>query len=232
MATITQDNTRRMPIFQISCRAVLFDMDGVLVDSTRAVARVWSQWAAEHGFEPTRVAEMAQGRPSIATIRDLLPEADHEAENRIVERLEIEDLAGVVAMPGAMELLDSLPPDQWVLVTSSTRRLAEVRLKAAGIPLPRNIVTASDVQIGKPHPEPFLKGAAKIGVDPADAVVIEDSPAGVQAGKAAGCRVVALRTTMPESILQAAGPDWILDDCSKLRLVGNAEGLLNFEADA
>jgi sugar-phosphatase len=221
-----------MPIFQISCRAVLFDMDGVLVDSTRAVSRVWSQWAAEHGFEPARVAQMAQGRPSIATIRDLLPDVDHEVENHIVEMREIEDLAGVAALPGAVELLDSLPLQQWVLVTSSTRRLAEVRLKAAGIALPRNIVTGSDVRIGKPHPEPFLKGAAKIGVDPADAVVIEDSPAGIQAGKAAGCRVLALRTTMAEKTLEAAGPNWIVDDCSNLRLIGQADGLLNFEVDA
>src|ERR1051326_4402492 len=194
MATITQDNARRMPIFHISCRAMLFDMDGVLVDSTRAVARVWRQWAVEHGFEPERVVQMAQGRPSIATIRELLPGVDHEAENRVVEMREIEDLAGVIALPGAVELLDSLALDRWALVTSATRRLAEVRLKKAGIALPRNIVTRSDVRSGKPPPEPFLKAAAKIGADPADALVIEDSPAGIQAGKAAGCRVVALRT--------------------------------------
>src|ERR1051325_7125012 len=113
MATITQDNHRRAPIFHISCRAVLFDMDGVLVDSTPAVSRVWTQWAVEHGFEPARVAQMAQGRPSIATIRDLLPDVDHEAENRIVETREIEDIAGVIALPGAVELLDSLPLDRW-----------------------------------------------------------------------------------------------------------------------
>lgn len=207
-----------MPTFQISCRALLFDMDGVLVDSTRAVARVWSRWAAERGFDPQHVAHIAQGRPSITTIRELLPHADHEAENRIVEQREIEDIGDVVACRGAAELLNALPPERWMLVTSSTRALAEARLRAAGLTMPQNILTGSDIRIGKPHPEPFLKAAAKLGVDPGDALVVEDTPAGIQSGKAAGCRVVALRTTMPDPVLQAAAPDWIADDCSALHL--------------
>ena len=211
---------RKMPIFQVSCRALLFDMDGVLVDSTRAVARVWREWATQRGFDPEYVSRIAQGRPSITTVRELLPDADHAAENRVVERREIETVDGTVACPGAAELLASLPPDRWMLVTSSTRPLAEARLRAAGLAVPENFVTGSDVRFGKPHPEPFLKAATKLGIDPADALVVEDSPAGIQSGKAAGCRVLALRTTMPESDLESAGPNWIVDDCSALRFAG------------
>ncbi len=109
---------------EIRCRALLFDMDGVLIDSTPAVARVWRGWAIEHGFEPERVISMAHGRPSIATIRELLPDADHEQENREVEQREIDDLEGVVLLPGAQRLLNALPKDRWTIVTSATRPLA------------------------------------------------------------------------------------------------------------
>jgi sugar-phosphatase len=205
-------------VLTINCRALLFDMDGVLIDSTPAVARVWKQWAAERGFEPAAVAAMAQGRPSITTIRELLPHADHQAENREMERREMEDLAGVTACPGAQQILSCLPPALWALVTSSTRPLAQVRLRAAGLPLPEFLVTGSDVVHGKPHPEPFLKGAALLGFAPEQCIVVEDTPAGIQAGKASGARVLAFRTTMPDSQLRAAGPDWIVDNCSALQV--------------
>jgi mannitol-1-/sugar-/sorbitol-6-phosphatase len=204
---------------EITCRLLLFDMDGVLVDSTPAVSRVWKQWAREHGFDPEHVAHIAHGRPSITTIRDLLPDADHEAENRIVERREIEDTEGIVPCPGAVDLLASLPRDRWVLVTSSTRSLAQVRLRAGGHTPPKLVVTSSDITHGKPHPEPFLKAASMAGVATSECVVVEDTPVGIQAGKAAGCRVLALRTTMPEDLLEAAHPDWIADSCANVRLV-------------
>ena len=120
----------------IRCRALLFDLDGVLIDSTPVVARVWHRWAIEHGFDPEKVVKMAHGRPSRTTIHDLLPNADTAAEDHEVERREIEDLAGVVPLPGARQLLNSLPPDRWTIATSGTRRLAEVRLRAAGLPIP------------------------------------------------------------------------------------------------
>src|SRR5882757_9703959 len=118
----------------IRCQALLFDMDGVLVDSTDAVARVWRKWAIERGFDPEKVVRAAHGRPSIDTVRDFLPNADSHSENLEVERQEIEDLEGVVAIRGAVELVRSLPAGRWTVVTSATRPLAEVRLRAAGIP--------------------------------------------------------------------------------------------------
>lgn len=201
---------------RIQCRGLLFDLDGVLVDSTPAVARVWIGWAREHGFNPEEVVRRAHGRPSIATLRELLPGGDHEAENREVERREIEDVEGVIPLPGALELLRALPRDRWAVVTSCTRPLAEVRIRAAGLPTPGHLVTANDVQRGKPSPDPYLRGAKSMGIAPADCVVVEDAPAGVRAGKAAGARVIALRTTMAERELRMAGADWVVRDCSAL----------------
>src|SRR5467141_411151 len=200
----------------LSCRALLFDMDGVLVDSTAAVARVWSVWARKHGLDPETVVKIAHGRPSISTIRELLPRADHEAEDREVERLEIEDVEGIAALPGAAELLGVLPASRYAIVTSATRPLAEVRLRAAGLIVPANLVTARDVQRGKPNPDPYLMGAKILRVPPEECVVIEDAPSGIRAGKAAGARVVALRTTAGGAELQEAGADWIVDDCAEL----------------
>jgi mannitol-1-/sugar-/sorbitol-6-phosphatase len=200
----------------IRCSALLFDMDGVLIDSTPAVARVWTRWAIDRGLDPVKVVHMAHGRPSRTTIRDLLPDADIDLEDREVERQEIADLDGVVLLPGARELLDSLPPDRWTIATSCTRALAEVRLRAAGLPIPKNMITSTDVKIGKPDPEPYLKAAAKLGFAASDCVVVEDAPAGVRSGKAAGARVIAFLTTMSRRDLEDAGADWILQNCTEI----------------
>ncbi len=208
----------------IQCRGVLFDLDGVLVDSTPAVARVWAWWAREHGFDPEEVVKKAHGRPSITTIRELLPDADHAAEDREVERREIADVEGVIPLPGAMELLQALPLERWAIVTSCTRALAHVRIAAAGLPKPNHLVTATDVRHGKPHPEPYLKGAQILGIPADDCLVIEDAPAGIRAGKAAGARVLALRTTASDAELQQAGADWIADDCAELFLESSVAG--------
>jgi sugar-phosphatase len=215
---------------EITCRGILFDLDGVLVDSTPAVARVWHGWAKEHGLVPEEVVRRAHGRPSMTTIRELLPDGDHEKENAEVERREIADVDGVVPLPGALELLLGLPQEAWTIVTSCTRRLAHVRIAAAGLPVPKMLVTSTDVVRGKPDPEPYRKGAEFLGLAPADCLVVEDAPAGICAGKAAGARVLALRTTSADAELQAAGADWIVDNLGAVTFQRgpNASVLLRF----
>jgi len=198
---------------EISCRGLLFDLDGVLIDSTPAVSRVWRRWAEERGFDPEKVVKMAHGRPSRATIKDLLPNSDIDWEDREVERREIEDLEGVVPLEGSLQLLQTLPKERWTIATSGTRPLATVRLRAAGLPIPSSMITGSEVKIGKPDPEPYLKAAALLGFAPGDCLVVEDTAAGVRSGKAAGARVIGFTTTMAAAELRAAAADWILRDC-------------------
>ncbi|HUN62880.1 MAG TPA: HAD-IA family hydrolase [Candidatus Sulfotelmatobacter sp.] len=218
----------------ISCKALLLDMDGVLVDSTPAVARVWTRWARKHNLDPEDVVRTAHGRTSLTSIRELLPHAEpavHLQENRWMERSEIEEIADVTALPGAQQLLATVPPSQLAVVTSSTRDLAEVRLRATHLwPHIQHLVTASDITRGKPDPEPYLKGAASLHLDPHYCVVIEDAPFGIHAGKAAGARVLAVRTTVEDDVLLAAGADWIINDCSAMRISPAAPaGLLNLD---
>jgi sugar-phosphatase len=222
-------------MIRIPCGGLLFDLDGVLADSNPAVARVWTYWAVKHGFDPNEVVHKAHGRPSITTIREYLPEGDAEAGNREIERREIEDVEDVKALPGACELLQALPPDRWAIVTSCTRPLATVRIGAAGLPLPKHLVTSSDITRGKPDPEPYLKGAAKLGIAARDCVVIEDAGAGVRSGKAAGARVIALRTSHSEAELRVAGADWIADNCASIavdRTLGSDPLVLLLKDDA
>jgi sugar-phosphatase len=187
-----------------SAKAILFDMDGVLMDSTPSVERVWRTWAVKHGLDPEHIADQAHGRRSIETIRAVAPELDAEKENIEVEQMEIDDKEGVTALPGAAELLAHLPADKFAIVTSATRPLAVARLGYAGIPVPRHMITANNVVHGKPSPEPFLKGAALLGFNPADCLVFEDSPAGISSARSAGMNVIALQTTYPAEQLQDA----------------------------
>ena|SRR5437660_1311067 len=210
---------------QIHCSALLFDMDGVLIDSTPAVARVWRRWALERGFDAEEVVARAHGRPSLTTVREYLPQADHEAENREVERREIEDLEGVLPLPGTLALLAALPAERWTIVTSCTRALAEVRIKAAGLPLPTHLITSNDITHGKPHPEPYVKAAATLGFTAGECVVVEDAPAGIRSGKAACAKVIAFKTTAPVPDLQRAGADWILNNCANILLTDRGIGL-------
>jgi len=206
-----------MPV--ITCSALLFDMDGVLTDSMPAVARVWAGWAVEHGFNPEEVVRAAHGRPSLLTIRDYLPHSDHLAENREVERRELEDTEGIVPLPGAMELLAALPRERWAIVTSCTRPLAEVRLRAAGLPRPGLFITSSDVEHGKPAPDPYRAAAEKLGFAPADCIVVEDAPAGVVSGKAAGSRVIGIAAVFGETELREKGADWIVGNCAAISVL-------------
>jgi sugar-phosphatase len=210
---------------KVSAEALLFDLDGVLINSIPAVERVWSRWAEERGFNVQEVLHRAHGRPSIETLRFLLPDADHEAENRLVELAEIEDVHDIVPLPGVKELLRSLPHDRWAIVTSCTRPLAEVRVRVAGLPTPGLFITSNDIAHGKPHPEPYRKGAAGLGFRPEQCIVVEDALAGIASGRSAGARVIAFTTTASITDLVAAKPDWILKDCSAIQ-VDSGEPLL------
>ena len=204
----------------------MFDLDGVLVNSTPAVARVWAAWARDHGLDPENTVQRAHGRPSIATIRELLPDADAEEEDAKVEQGELNDMEGMVALPGSVELLSVLSEEHWGVVTSGTRPLASKRLHAAGLPIPKHFVTASDIRRGKPDPEPYLIGVESLGFPPADCIVVEDAPAGVRSGRAAGARVIAVRTTAKDRDLREAGANWIVDDLSAITALANGAGLL------
>lgn len=181
----------------LNCQAILFDLDGVLVDSTPSVARVWTRWARDHGIDPQRAIAHAHGRRSIETVRALAPELNAAEENLRVEQMEIEDKEGVTALPGAARLLKTLPQNRFAIVTSATRPLARARIGYAGLPLPKHLLTADDVTEGKPSPEPYLKGAALLGFAPQDCIVIEDAPAGITSARTAGMQVIALPNTYP-----------------------------------
>jgi sugar-phosphatase len=179
--------------------ALLVDLDGTLVDSTAPVRRAWTAFAGRHGLDPDAVLRLAQGRPSRETVRLLAPVAQHEQEAATVEATEIRDTDGVFALPGAARLLTS--DRRLAIVTSCSTALAEARLGAAGLPVPRFLVSSDGLTRGKPDPECFHIAARLLGIDPTRCVVIEDAPAGIAAGRAAGATVIALRTTHPDADL-------------------------------
>lgn len=203
---------------EIRCRAILFDLDGVLVDSTVAVERHWRKWAAQRGLQSEYVLANAHGRRTIDTLLFVASHLhlDLEQEAALIEKSEIEDTEGLVAVPGAAHLLQALPDHLWAVVTSGTRMLATTRLQAVGLPVPHALVTAEQVSLGKPHPEGYLKAATLLGLEPQDCLVIEDAPAGIQAAHAAGSRVIGVSTTFPEVDLDEA--DFIVPELTRLRL--------------
>jgi len=191
-------------MIEFVCAAILFDLDGVLVDSTRSVERQWRAWALEQGLNGDQVANVSHGVRAIEVIRAVAPHLDAEAEVRKLESREANDRDGVAVMPGAIHLVRSIPDGRWCVVTSGTRHLATARLQLAGIPLPRVLITADDVTHGKPHPEPYLKGAQLLGVEPAECLVIEDAPAGIQSARTGGMKAIGLTSTYPASALTQA----------------------------
>ena len=204
----------------LECDGVLFDLDGVLVDSARVVVRTWHTWARTKGLDAERFMEIAHGRRPAETIRLIAPDLDAEAEAAELERLEVNDTDGILQIEGALELLRSLPEGSWTVVTSGSRALASGRMRHVGLPLPERFVTADDVSSGKPHPEAYLKGAKILGASPETCVVIEDAPAGVQSAKAAGMRVVAVATTHRAEDLHEA--DVVLGALSEMRVLTQA----------
>lgn len=204
---------------EIAVRGVLFDMDGVLMSSLGSVERSWNRYAASRGVDPELAIRLAHGRRAIETVHLLRPDLDPQEELGLVEAWEIADGEGIAVLPGVHDLLAALPKNSWAIVTSATERLARSRLASVGIPIPEHLITSETVNRGKPHPEPYLHAARLIGAEARDCVVIEDSPAGVASGKAAGCRVLAVLTTHSAESLAAA--DWRVPTLAAVRV--NAE---------
>lgn len=182
---------------------ILFDLDGVLVDSTRSVSRQYRLWAQKINLDPRTVEDIPHGVRSIDIVRKLAPQLDAEAEVKRIEQMEAEDQDGVVVMAGAAELLKSIPEGRWCIVTSGTRYLAASRLKHANLPTPQVMVSADDVSKGKPDPEPYLRAARLLGMTPSDCLVVEDAPAGILAAQGGGMRVIGIASTYPASALKA-----------------------------
>ncbi len=212
-----------------TCAAVLFDMDGVLISSIGSVRRCWRQWCRIYDVPGADTFEITHGMRAIELIRMLRPDIDAAEGLRVIEDLEIDDVGDLQVLPGARELLQSLPPERWTIVTSATRRLLLGRLAAAGLPVPPRLVAADDVANGKPHPDPYLQGAAMLGFAPEECLVVEDAPAGIAAGRAAGCRVLGVLGThvLPE----LAKATWVVESLRSVRAETADAGLaLTFDA--
>lgn len=184
--------------------AFLFDMDGTILSSIAAAERVWGNWARRHGLDVDAFMETIHGVRAEETIRRQdIPGIDVAAEVAAVTQAEMYDLGGVEAIAGAARFLAMLPPERWAIVTSATRALAERRLAAAGLTPPSVFITGDDVANGKPAPDCFLLGAKRLGVAPADCLVFEDAPAGIEAAEAAGMAVVVVKAVNPHPVAAA-----------------------------
>jgi sugar-phosphatase len=204
--------------------AFLFDMDGTILTSIKAAERVWGQWAKGHGLDVEAFLPTIHGKRTEETVRALaLPGVDPVREAAFITRAEIEDVAGIEAIAGAGAFLASLPRGRWAIVTSAPRLLAEARIAAAGLPIPEVLVAAEDVERGKPAPDPFLLGARKLGVAPADCLVFEDTLAGLQSAAAAGMASIVVTTTHAHPLETDVSA---VLDYEDLRAVRTADGLL------
>ena len=185
----------------ISCQAVIFDLDGVLVDSTASVEHAWRVWAHRHGLSVNDILPVMHARRSIETMRLVAPQLATDQEAEALNLLQARDTSRDVLVPGALALLRDLPARSWAIVTSGPPVLAHARLQAVGLPVPPVLVTGEDVTQGKPDPQRYLKAAIRLGVPPEHCLVFEDAPVGIAAGQAAGMRVIAVATTYPLSAL-------------------------------
>ena len=207
-----------------SCSAILFDLDGVLCDSTQAVDREWREWGARMGVDGDAIMAISHGVRTVEVIRRVAPHLDAEAEAAAIENHEAHDQRGVVVMPGAVELVQSIPAGRWGVVTSGSRLLAANRLRDCGVPAPEVMVTSDDVVNGKPHPEPYLKGASLLGFRPEECLVIEDAPAGIASAKAGGMKVIGLGSTYGAERLK--GADAVVSGLKQIQITVEREGRL------
>ena len=207
---------------KLEVRGILFDMDGVLVSSLGSVERSWAKWGEMRGVDAALAIKTAHGQRAIETVRRLRPDLNDVEELKVIEEIEIADKDDIQVLSGVPRILNALPQRFWTVVTSATEKLARARLGYAGLAVPEHFITADMVTHGKPNPEPYLKGAALLGVDPEDCLVIEDSSAGAVAGHAAGCRVLA--TLFSHTVESLTAADWIVQslDAVSVRPLGNA----------
>ena len=200
----------------VRCKAFLFDLDGVLVDSRAVVERTWRRWAQRHHVDPDALLRIAHGRRTMDTLQVAVPHLARDEEVAWLDTTELQDVEGLSVVPGANQLLSSLPPDRWAIVTSCTRALARLRLLSVGLPVPSVLVVSEEVSHGKPAPDGYRLAAERLGYDPAACLVFEDAPAGVIAGRTAGARVVALTTT--HSAGDLSGAEAMIPDFSRLHV--------------
>jgi sugar-phosphatase len=188
----------------LRCKTILFDLDGVLVNSAELVERTWRVWAARHQLDAEKVIAVAHGRRTVETVRILAPHLAVDAEVAALESGEAVTSDGIYEIPGAREMLEMLPPDRWAIVTSGIRAIAEFRIRHMGLPMPPVMICAEDLSRGKPDPEGYLTAALRLGRASNDCIVIEDAPAGIEAAHNAGMRVIAITATYPPDQLRAA----------------------------
>ena len=216
----------------VETKGLLFDMDGVLIQSIGSVVRCWQQWCKLYGLPNAENFQVQHGTRAIDIVRMLKPEFDEAqvAEGlRVIEDLEAEDTGDIIVLPGVRELFKQLPPERWAIVTSCTQRLLKARLAAAGLPVPERLISGDVVVRGKPDPEPYRRGAEVLGLAPSDCVVVEDAPSGVGAGIAAGCRVLGVLGTHDAGELE--GATWVTESLNAVGLQVLPDALqLRFEA--
>ena len=212
----------------VEAKGLLFDMDGVLISSIASVNRCWKRWAAHYDVPNAEQFTIRHGSRAVEIMYGLRPDftpAQVDEGLRLIEDMEIEDVADLKVLPGVGELLNSLPQDRWTIVTSATRRLTLARLKVAGLPVPERLITGNDVTNGKPHPEPYITGAKLLGFTPAECIVVEDAPTGVGSGKAAGSRVLGVLGTHQAPELYAAGAEWVVASLERVKAEPVNDGL-------
>ncbi len=222
----------------VETQGILFDMDGVLISSIASVDRCWRRWAAHFDVPDAANVKIKHGTRAVDIMlgfrpdwRDAPDRAEKLAEAlRIIEDMEIADVADLKVLPGVRDLLQALPAERWTIVTSATRRLLIGRLKAADLPFPDQLIAADDVINGKPHPEPYMKGAVMLGFSSGECIVVEDAPSGCGSGKAAGSRVLGVLGTHSAEELYGAGADWVIESLAGVTARMGANGLaLEFE---
>ena len=221
--TLTRNPTisNTSDVLSFPCRAILFDLDGVLVDSAECVERTWRNWASRHQLNPDQVIAFAHGRRTIETVRLVAPGLNAEAEVVELEAGEAMKTDGIYEIESARDLIERLPAGRWAVVTSGIRAVAEFRLRHTRLPVPSVMICADEIVRGKPDPEGYLVAAGRLNEAPADCIVIEDAPLGIAAARAAGMPVIAIASTYPEE--QLTGADAVVERLSDLNVVSDGQ---------